>query len=51
MVGGAAMGVRRTIVGASDDGMGEVADALEALEVAKRGYEAALEAHSIPKPY
>jgi hypothetical protein len=37
--------------GATEDGLAEVGDVLEALADAQREYEAALEGHSIPKPY
>jgi hypothetical protein len=37
--------------GATEDGLEEVGEVLETLEAAQGGYEAALEAHAIPKPY
>jgi predicted RNase H-like HicB family nuclease len=37
--------------GRHEDGVGEITEALEVLEGVKRGYEAALSAHSIPRPY
>lgn len=37
--------------GQQDAGLDEISDVLEILEAAQHGYESALAAHSIPRPY
>ena len=44
-------GVEQLRDGQYDDGLDEINEVLEILEGAQHGYETALDAHSIPRPY